>query len=1046
MAQANENSIFMLPKLSNNEVQRMGAGMWNRQSPQAFNDVALSIDVIVNTDVANVNSIPSMWAHPLSLEAILPSTAYNDRIRTPLIKQWRGMLTAIALAPDFEKIGRLTAESIDLIDPRYPTNKFIQSLIRLVPNPENCLFELTNNVGNQLNPWLKGYIFRWNNLSTGKSQAIGMTSPSTIVCPSEDGDWTGLPWFVDEQVQSPEKYLSPDQKLRLSRWLLYVRRKIAAQPMGLCGAVSSLINDFINDLGGIPARELNPTDDLVADQRYFGVLMDLGIYAAINQPLENPIEKELERTFLPELYFLKRPDAFPNAELPASAKNLAFSGSPISLILPIKSGFFSSPNASAAMQTLAVGSLRAGTALKLSMSVNGYDLEKEYELKSENAITGLPIADIWPNFVHSDWKIYYAYSYDVDRTQLSFDFPNLENPQANVHCFNSNLSKLSKLHSFPTHIICSFNNKVIGSIPLRVPETIQSNGTQWTVGVDFGTSFTNAYKKENGVDEKISFEDLHYRISTGDDDARVIALTDNFIPLEQKLPIASLLSVKDGRNQVRNNSDREPEMLFDARIYSLQAPRKVEEGKSFLIGNLKWNSVQNQEPMRLFIEQLALQISAQAMKMKVADIQWALSYPTAFSKRDKRSYVNIWNECSDKLSLLTGLAYGQLAIANVQHFRSESLAFARYFAAKKNKNLVSAACIDIGGGTSDISIWEKQGSLPIPVYQCSVQLAGKDLFSNIVKRNPEFLNDIKLANDDTLVKLRENPSLFASAMDALAKERGEDWLKNQRRKLQDNERLYGYLQILAIGIAGLHYYVGLVLQVLHREDINNTRRYEAGEPVDVYFGGNGCRLLNWLSDTGKFDGDEIGDLFQSMVLQASKFGAGAGTNAVSDKPKEEAACGLVVDGKKLGSPASTEDELIAGESCTIGSHRFEWDSSITLDASLVGNIKKFEVAKSPEELVNLPQFLYWFHKGLKSNQDIIIPSVKDYSLGDPSKTEQENLDNTIQDNSILWKRVVKQLQGSLVPVEDADNIRLEPPFILALKALIEVLAEDWANQ
>jgi hypothetical protein len=195
--------------------------------------------------------------------------------------------------------------------------------------------------------------------------------------------------------------------------------------------------------------------------------------------------------------------------------------------------------------------------------------------------------------VHSDWKIYYAYSYDVDRTQLSFDFPNLD--QANVHCFNSNLSKLSKLHSFPTHIICSFSNKAIGSIPLRVPETIQSNGTQWTVGVDFGTSFTNAYKKENGVDEKISFEDLHYRISTGDDDARVIALTDNFIPLEQKLPIASLLSVKDGRNQVRNNSDREPEMLFDARIYSLQAPRKVEEGKSFLIGNL------NKQTHRLLI-------------------------------------------------------------------------------------------------------------------------------------------------------------------------------------------------------------------------------------------------------------------------------------------------------------------------------------------------------------------------------------------------------------------------------------------------------------
>lgn len=749
---------------------------------------------------------------------------------------------------------------------------------------------------------------------------------------------------------------------------------------------------------------------------------------------------------MPELYFLKILDAFPNADLPQSLKSLKFNDLPISLILPTKASFFNRTNASDFLQSLTANI--SGTEITLSINVDGYPLEKVYKLKNENAISGLPIADIWPNFVHPNWNIYYAYSYDVDRKQLSFDFPNLDNPQKNVHSFNSNLSKLSKLHSFPSHIICSYCNNEIGIIPLRVPNPISSTDIEWTVGVDFGTSFTNAYKKQGEVDEKISFEDLHYRISAGNDDNRVIALTDNFIPLEQKLPISSLLSIKDGRNQVIHNGDHEPEILFDARIYALQAPRKVQEGKGILIGNLKWNSVRNQEPMRLFIEQLALQISAQAVKNGVTQIQWAISYPTAFSKRDKRSYVNIWNDCSNKLGQFTGLVYGQLAVTNTQHFRSESLAFARYFAARKNKNLVSAACIDIGGGTSDISIWEKQGALPIPIYQCSVQLAGKHLFSNIVKRAPQFLNYIKLANDDTLVSLQGNPSLFASAMDALAKERGEDWLKNQRRKLQDDNRLYGYLQILAIGIAGLHYYVGLALQILHREDANNIRRYQAGAPVNVYFGGNGCRLLNWLSDTGKFDGDEIGDLFQAMVVQASKFKSGAGINAVNDKPKEEAACGLVVDGKKLGDPISTEDELIAGESCTIGSRKFKWDSFITLDSSISNNIEEFEVAKNPEELVNLPQFLYWFHKNLKSNKDSIIPPVTGYSLGDSSKTDQENLDSTIRDNLRLWSRVVNELQGSLVPEEgiNSDNIRLEPPFILGLKALIEVLAEDWANQ
>jgi len=247
---------------------------------------------------------------------------------------------------------------------------------------------------------------------------------------------------------------------------------------------------------------------------------------------------------------------------------------------------------------------------------------------------------------------------------------------------------------------------------------------------------------------------------------------------------------------------------------------------------------------------------------------------------------------------------------------------------------------------------------------------------------------------------------------------------------------------LAIGIGGLHYYVGLVLQVLHKNG-----RYQSGEPVDVYFGGNGCRLLNWLSDTGKFEGDEIGDLFQEMVIKGSKFKSGSETSFVSDKPKEEAACGLVAGKKQLGDPTNTEDELIAGEPCKIGSHVFEWDSFITFDPEIVESINTFQVVKNAEELVNLPQFLYWFHKYLRAKRDITIPAIKGYSLGDPKKTDEDNLANTIQDNQRFWSQVVKKLKESLVLEEAAttDSIRLEPPFILALKALIEVLADGWSN-
>jgi hypothetical protein len=1042
MTQANDRSILMLPKLRDNKVKRGTTGKWNRQAPAAFADVARSIDVVVAGDVANVNSIPSMWAHPLSLESILPSNDYNPRIRNPLVNQWRGMLAAIALAPDFESVGKFTAQAIDLSDSGYRTNNFIQSLLRLVPSDDKCLFELPK----KLNPWLKGYIFRWN------KKSIGMTSPSTIVCPSEDADWTGLPWFIDNEVQSPEEHLTPDQRSRLSRWLVHLRKKITEHGLGISEAIAALINSFIDDLGGDRETDLNTDEngniiDLVKEEIYFGIPLDLGIYTAINHPLKDIIGGG--NPFLPDLYFLRRPDAFPNADLPESIKSLSFGDLPISVILPVDSSFFNRSDAANLLSKLKVERLRSGTAVKvkLSMQADGlaHPYEKEYELKNENAISGLPIAEIWPNFVSPKWKVYYGYTLlDVDDTRLSFEFPNVINHLENTHKFER--SQLSRFESFPNHIICWCDQKEVGTIPLRVPATIKDVSAKWDVGVDFGTSFTNAYKKQGETDEKLSFEDLHYRLTASDEGERLTVLTDNFIPPKQALPIASLLTVKDGKNQVRHNSDREAEILFDARIYILEAPRKVQDGKDYLISNLKWNNLNNQEPMRLFIEQFALQISAQAVKNGVTEIKWALSYPTAFSRRDKNSYANIWNTCSEKLSEITGLKYEELSLKG-KNFRSESLAVAHYFASKKNKKLLNAACIDIGGGTSDISIWEAQKNEIVPVYQCSVQLAGKHLFSNIVKRDPEFLNHIKLANDDTLIRLQEEPTLFASAMDTLAKASSDSWLKNQRRKLQDDERLYGYLQILAIGVAGLHYYVGLVLQVLHSDEIE-SRRYQAGEPVDIYFGGNGCRLLNWLSDTGKFEGDEISDLFQEMVIKGSGFKPSAETSSVSDKPKEEAACGLVVGKKKLGDPTTAEDELIAGEPCKVGSHVFEWNSYIKFDADVVESIDELEVVRKPEELVNLPKFLYWFHKRLKAKRNIVLPAIRGFSLGDPKKTDEENLETTIQDNIKLWNQVVKELKNSLILEDGAttESIRLEPPFILALKALIEVLAEEWADK
>ena len=144
-------------------------------------------------------------------------------------------------------------------------------------------------------------------------------------------------------------------------------------------------------------------------------------------------------------------------------------------------------------------------------------------------------------------------------------------------------------------------------------------------------------------------------------------------------------------------------------------------------------------------------------------------------------------------------------------FRTESLAIAQYFADFEKKHLVYSTCIDMGGGTSDISIWEDNNL----VHQCSVQLAGRDIFSQFVKLNTKFAKQkFGFASNDW--KGLEDGA-FNAKLDVWLRFNSEDWLANHRSKLQQDEDFQGLVQLIAIGFAGLYYYVGILLKVLGKQ-------------------------------------------------------------------------------------------------------------------------------------------------------------------------------------------------------------------------------------
>ncbi len=207
------------------------------------------------------------------------------------------------------------------------------------------------------------------------------------------------------------------------------------------------------------------------------------------------------------------------------------------------------------------------------------------------------------------------------------------------------------------------------------------------------------------------------------------------------------------------------------------------------------------------------------------------------------------------------------------------------------------------------------------------------------------------------------------------------------------------------------------------------------------------RFLHWLAEGGHFNrSSEANDLLSKIMSLASKFDDTLEETLLSSAPKDEVACGLVLKDSKLTGLTNKDDLiLIAGEVCSINGESIDWNSRLTIknneidDFSVEDKIESFTI---PENLKQLPKFLYAFHATLRMLQIEGIKPLEGYKILREYSVEQDRLEN-----QRLWSDTSKELTASLLKVRgNADDIRLEPPFILALKALLTVLGKRWAEK
>ncbi|WP_414567055.1 hypothetical protein [Nostoc sp. CCY 9925] len=466
-------------------------------------------------------------------------------------------------------------------------------------------------------------------------------------------------------------------------------------------------------------------------------------------------------------------------------------------------------------------------------------------------------------------------------------------------------------------------------ILLKTPEKIQPTWT-WKVGVDFGKSFTNVYVNRNNIVEPLPLQNLHLQVTDTQVDNRNPLLFEYFIPeslipSEKPLPLKNSLTFRGGRNFSLENS----RPILDARFY-IPDFSKFKPEEDWIKNDV---NLGNFILAKLFLQHLALHITAMAAKRGVSQIQWCLSYPSKISLFDKRKYVKIWQDLTQDLEEKTGIKHICPNISDFTHFRSESLAFAQYFADREDHNLICSTCICIGdfiSNISDISIWENNQI----IYQCSLKFSERDMFFNFLELNPQFLEQ-RLEIKQTDWQRLEQGNLNVK-LDLFMRWESEKWLKNKRPFVEEEADFQGFIRLMAIATAGLYYYIGILLKALHIQG-----KLQRKEITPVYVGGRGSRLLHWLAIEGEFDRhSKVNLLLSRMLSKGSSFLDTKEITRLSKRPEDEIACGLVQDTTKLQELIEKDKNiLISGENCQINGSKISWNSLLKLEK----NIQHFQI-------------------------------------------------------------------------------------------------------
>lgn len=555
---------------------------------------------------------------------------------------------------------------------------------------------------------------------------------------------------------------------------------------------------------------------------------------------------------------------------------------------------------------------------------------------------------------------------------------------------------------------------------------VRNSGTAVAVAVDFGSTNSVACFGDSGT-TPITLKSRIVHPITFQNPARQGEWELNlrwsyvdFLPLKDRPTPTPTVVIK------RVDADRNAALWLQRNLIYFQpaayaeggAKAEVEAMESYLkrsTFDLKWS----EDPAHIdaatdFLEQLMTMIAAEAAAKEYDPrlIQWHFSVPDAMQGINRLdSFRAALKNSQERLSPDGAL----------HDLYSEGLAAARYILSGREGSKFTQgsinAILDIGGSTTDITLWGTDEKRPL--WKGSFRLAGRAFFTNAIVQNPNILREIELGEWADLIDpdkpARIPPGIAADVGELLFSrpDLGASFDKHWQRRLnvRPGEALRGTALVYLSGIA---YFLGLVARRLVADKI--IREVDLVRPAFALCG-RGAGIFQ------RMHGSSSAEQASRVTAALATFSRAAAIPSmprpqmfISPQPKIEVVAGMMVDFENLDARVGNGHPL---SDFTPTGMAVEFADGKVVDAGESIATPKDVGAALGSDLAGLTDFLAALEEVTGMRVDL-------------RRNAGQGAFNEISTD--VRQRVERQ-RG-----EDGRLVLKEPPFVTALRALVTILA------